>query len=298
MTRQTTSLVTVLIPCFNDGATLGRAVESALVQGNVELIVIDDGSSDAQTLAVLDELEQRGIAVLHQENKGPAAARMAGVHATSAPYVTYLDADDLLPRGALRALAAALDADPGLAVVWGDLEAFGRVTNYIRKPDVIDPWIETHINELPGPALFRRTELLAAGGWQLATGYEDWDLWMSLAERGSRGARVPVLAYRYRVHGGRGWRAHRERHGEIFAELRRRHPSLFAARRHNWLRSKAPWRVKLGLPLVVRLPLPVRVRLAIANALNHPAVVFRAAVVPRLTRAAVALTRSDAAVGR
>ncbi len=281
--------VALLIACFNDGATLESAVESALAQEDVELVVIDDGSTDARTVELFGELERRGITVLHQENRGPAAARMAGVAATSAPYVTYLDADDTLPDGALAALKAALDAHPGLAVVWGDVEAFGSLTGYGQSPEEIDPWLESYVNVLPGPALFRRNELLAAGGWQLASGYEDWDLWMSLAERGSRGMRVPVLAYRYQIHGNRGWRTHSRRHGQIVTELRRRHPALFANRKQNRRRSSAPWWLKLGLPLVAGLPLPMRARQTLANMLKNPKFFFSAAVAPRLRKAGVAV---------
>jgi glycosyltransferase involved in cell wall biosynthesis len=284
--------VTVLIACYNDGATLEDAVESAFAQDDVELVVVDDGSTDRRTLEVFDGLERRGVVVVHRENGGRAAARMTGLEVTSAPYVTYVDADDLVPPGALSALADALDADPGLAVVWGDLELFGDVTYRDRKPDEIDPWVETHKNELPGPGMFRRTELIAAGGWQLAIGYEDWDLWMTLAERGCRGRRVPLVAYRYRTHGDRGWRAESRRHREIVAELRRRHPALFARRRQNWIRSKAPWRVKLGLPLLGLMPLPTRLQQAMANALIRPRFVLRAAVAPRFARSRRALRRA------
>jgi glycosyltransferase involved in cell wall biosynthesis len=281
--------ITVIIACFNDGATLEDAVESTLAQEDIELIVVDDGSTDGQTIEAFGRLQDRGIQVLHRQNRGPAAARMAGVAATSAPYLTYLDADDLLPAGALTALADALDADPRLSVVWGDYEMFGDVTNYVRTPDHIDPWSETYVNELPGPALFRREELIAAGGWRMQIGYEDWDLWLSLAERGRQGTRVPLVTYRYRIHGQRGWSVHSRRHGAVFAELRRLHPALFASRRQNWVRSTAPWRLKLGLPVLSVMPLPTRLRLAITNGLSNPRVAFHAAVARRLVKAARAL---------
>jgi glycosyltransferase involved in cell wall biosynthesis len=284
-----TPRITVIVACFNDGATLEDAVESALAQEQVELIVVDDGSTDDQTAQAFARLKRRGIRVLHQENGGPAAARMAGVEATSARYLIYLDADDLLPPGALTALADALGADPGLSVVWGDYEMFGDVTTYVRTPDQIDAWSETYVNELPGPAMFRRDELISAGGWRMQIGYEDWDLWLSLAERGRRGVRVPLVTYRYRIHGQRGWSVHSRRHGAVFAELRCRHAVLFASRRRNWARSRAPWRLKLGFPLLSVMPLPVRVRLTITNALSNPRVAFHSAIARRLAKTARAL---------
>src|SRR5712691_7353690 len=96
--------VAVVIACFDDGATLREAVDSARAQEPVELVVVDDGSTDAGTLDVMRGLEAEGVLVVHQPNAGLPAARMAGVHATSAPYVSPLDADDELVPGALGAL--------------------------------------------------------------------------------------------------------------------------------------------------------------------------------------------------
>ena len=58
-----------------------------------------------------------------------------------------------------------------------------------------------HVNGLPVSTLVRRSDLLAAGGWQLRGGYEDWDLWMGLAERGRRGVHVGRPTHGYRLHG-------------------------------------------------------------------------------------------------
>src|SRR5205814_2953977 len=112
--------IAVVVPCFNDGATLRETLASIDEPEPIELVVVNDGSDDPETLAMLAELEAGGGRVVHQENRGLSAARMAGVAATSAPYVSALDADDLEAPGALTALADALDADPDASVVWGD----------------------------------------------------------------------------------------------------------------------------------------------------------------------------------
>ena len=105
--------IAVLIPCHDDGATLGEAVESALRQDvPVQVIVIDDGSTEPGTLALLRRLAGEGIRVLRQDNRGPAPARMTGLHATDAEYALPLDADDRLPPGALRLLRDALGRQP------------------------------------------------------------------------------------------------------------------------------------------------------------------------------------------
>src|ERR1043166_895150 len=103
--------VAVVVPCFDDGETLSTALASLAGQEEHELVVVDDGSTDPDTLTVLAELERNGVQVVRRPNGGLSAARMSGVEATSAPYVMPLDADDALAPGALRALADALDAD-------------------------------------------------------------------------------------------------------------------------------------------------------------------------------------------
>jgi glycosyltransferase involved in cell wall biosynthesis len=279
--------VSVIIPCFNDGATLEEAVGSALDQRGTEIAVVDDGSTDPVTLNAFERVRRLGVHVTRQVNAGPAAARTAGLSWTSAPYVFPLDADDLLAPGALSTLADALDADPDLCAVWGDIEMFGEATSVVRTPEAIDPWSQTYLNEMPGPALFRRAALEAVGGWRLRLGYEDWDIWLSLAEQGGKGRRIPIVSYRYRAHGRRGWHTHSTyRHEQIVAELQRLHPALFANRRKNWAQSRAPWRLRLGLPVVSRLPLGTRARLAFMHLLSSPITVSRLALERRLSRVA------------
>src|SRR5579872_32972 len=112
----------VVIPCFNDGAYLRDALRSIREDEPVELVVVNDGSTDPVTIATLAEIAAEGVTVLHQENSGLAAARMRGVSATSAPYVFPLDSDDMIEAGCLARLADALDADDSVAFVYGHLE--------------------------------------------------------------------------------------------------------------------------------------------------------------------------------
>jgi glycosyltransferase involved in cell wall biosynthesis len=247
--------VAVIIACFNDGATLPDAVASLDGQEPHELVVVDDGSDDPHTLEILRALENRGVHVLRQENQGPAAARTAGLRATTAPYVRLLDADDVDAPGSLTALADVLDAEPEVAVVWGDISTFGAFEWYERSARDLDPWLITYVNELQADALVRRAALEEVGGWQLKGGYEDWDLWVAIAERGWKGRHVPVLTGWYRVHGDQRVQARAvRRHDELMTEIRRRHPAIYAARRRNRKTSRAPLRARLLFPLIERLP--------------------------------------------
>ena len=245
--------VAVIVPCFDDGATLGEAVGSLADEEPHELVVVDDGSTDSATLRVLDELEAAGIRVIHQENGGLSAARMSGVRATTAPYVFPLDADDVLSPGALGALADALDRHPAAKIAWGDVEIFGDFEGRVAGARSFDPWQLTYVSEIPVASLLRRDALLEAGGWQLR-GYEDWDLWMTFAEQGWDGVYVPRTAIRHRQHGRRLAGSMLSSFATVYAGLRERHRPLFEARRANWRRSRAPWRTRLLFPLIGVLP--------------------------------------------
>jgi glycosyltransferase involved in cell wall biosynthesis len=262
--------IAVIVPCYNDGATLREAVDSARSHERVdELVVVDDGSTDPATLAEFDALQAEGVRVVHRANGGLGLARMSGVEATRAAYVFPLDADDRLLPGALTALGDALDADPGLALAWGDYRLFGSRSFVQRTAERLDAWQVSYQNDLPASALVRREALLEAGGWELRGGYEDWDLWMALAERGERGRRVPIVVYEYRQHGPRMLTDSAGRHADIYDHLRGRHPGLFASRGRAWRRSHAPLGVRLALPLIFALPLSPTRRRLLAGAANH-----------------------------
>jgi glycosyltransferase involved in cell wall biosynthesis len=247
--------VAVVVPCFNDGETLPEALASLEEQEPHELVIVDDGSTDPATLETLAECERRGTRVVRRENGGLSAARMTGVQSTVAPYVMPLDADDALAPRALAALADALDADADAVLAWGDVQVWGEIDTRLAAGRRLDPWQIVYLNTLPVASMVRRTALLTVGGWQLRHGYEDWDLWMAFAERGWPGAYVPTTVLRYRRRGGRMLEGCIPRHGDLYRELRGRHPELFHARRRNWLRSRAPVAARLLYPLISLLPL-------------------------------------------
>jgi glycosyltransferase involved in cell wall biosynthesis len=271
-TKSTTAAasVAVVIPCFNDGATLSEAVGSARGQPRLgELVVVDDGSDDPATLGAFATLEGEGVRVVRQPNGGLGAARMTGVNATRAEYVFCLDADDRLIPGALSELAAALDADASLALCWGDYRLFGDRSWRQQTAPSLDPWQISYQNDIPASVLLRRAALGDGVSWELRGGYEDWDMLMGLAERGARGRRVPIVAYEYRQHGVRMLGDSASRHEDIYALLRRRHPQLFAARWRAWRGSQAPLSLRLALPLIFALPVSSNRRRLLAGAACH-----------------------------
>ena len=111
----------VVIPAYNYGHCLERAVKSVLTQDypHFEVLVIDDGSTD-NTLEVMERLvsESAGpLRCLTQRNRGPAATRARGVEETSNEWLIFLDADDELCAGALSAFASSVRAHPQTKLV-------------------------------------------------------------------------------------------------------------------------------------------------------------------------------------
>jgi glycosyltransferase involved in cell wall biosynthesis len=246
--------VAILVACHNDGDTLRETIESLRGERDAELVIVDDGSTDAHTHHVLDTLESEGVRVIRKENGGPASAWMVGLGETSAAYVLPFSSDDLLVGGATASLADALDAEPSAAAAWGDMESFGAAAAYIPTAKTLCPWHVTYVNSQPGIALFRRKLLLEAGGWQLHRGIEDWDLWMRLAARGVAGIHIPSLTFYYRRDAGGRFRGRVHSFDGFFDELRERNAELFSRRRQTRRASPAPLLVKLLLPLIHRLP--------------------------------------------
>lgn len=247
--------IAVIVPCYNDGATLIETLGSLEVQEPLEIVVVNDGSTDRKTLAIFDQLVARGLHVVHKPNGGLSSARMAGVEATSAEYIFALDADDMVAPRSLSSLADQLDTQPELQLVWGDMREFGDRNQDNRMAESLDPWLIAYINQMPVAVLIRREALLEAGGWQLTTGWEDWDLWQTLAERGAQGRRVPGICLLYRRHGMRMSDDAALRRFELLALLRQRHPGLYASRRANWRHSRSPLLLRLTLPAIEVLPL-------------------------------------------
>jgi glycosyltransferase involved in cell wall biosynthesis len=253
--------VAVIIPCYDDGALAEEAVGTVREDEPVEVVVVDDGSTEPETLERLAALEDSGVPVVRRENGGLGAARTTGLAATSAPLVYPLDADDRLEPNALAAMADALDVDRGAGFVWGDYVLFGDYGGRYRSPERWLPWTLTYVNPYPVSSMFRREVLERAGGWT-GRAYEDWDLWLRLVGQGVKGVRIDRVVYRRRLHGeGRLLVQARRRHQRLYAELQRRNAAVFA-RRAELRRQERPAAWKRAVYPVLFGPrnvVPVRV---------------------------------------
>src|SRR5947208_132283 len=240
----------IVIPCFNQGRFLGRAIDSAFAQVDVavEIIVVDDGSTDETPAVIAEHPEVRAI---RQPNRGVAAARNAGLGAARRDFIVFLDADDELFPDAVAAGVDALHRYPDASVaagrvapvdteglelpaIWPSLRPDGRA----RYEDLL----ATNIIWTPRAAIFRRAPLVCAGGfderWSHAA---DYALYLHFARAGAIVWHGRMVA-RYRQHpdamscdAGRMLR-------ETLCVLRSEWPHVGVDAQHAWRRGIRTWR--------------------------------------------------------
>lgn len=231
--------VTAVIPCFNHGRFVGEAVRSVLAQQDAAAaaVIVNDGSSDGSTPAACDALASDRVAVIHQENRGLPAARNRGAShplARGAEFLIFLDADDYLEptfvRDLHRELAGANDPLASHAYCQERLIELG--TGIWRVPPW-DPLCLLITNLHPVTTLLRRDVFDELAGFDetMTRGYEDWEFWIRLSQRGYRGVRVrePLFVWRRHSHTTMVMEAVK-RHDELFAQILQRHAETYRRR--------------------------------------------------------------------
>jgi glycosyltransferase involved in cell wall biosynthesis len=207
----------VVIPAYNAAATIEQTVSSVLVQteADLELIVVDDGSSD-DTPARVKALDDPRISLISQANQGTAAARNTGVSRASAGYVSFLDNDDLWMPNYLAAMGIALDRNPqaGFAYcdAWGLDDQTSRIHRFTEmryRPappasasrDQVLTTLASQ-NFVMSSSTVRREVLQQLGGFDpTVRGTDDYDLWLRIVLSGWTAARAgdePLLLQRGR----------------------------------------------------------------------------------------------------
>lgn len=194
-------LLSVIIPCFNQGPFLAESIGSVLASDhlNIEIIVVDDGSSDPETCRILDRLDYPKARLIRRENGGLAAARNSGIAAAQGRYILALDADDRIGPHYISQAVAALESSPNLGIVYCKAEKFGEETGS-WKLALFSRWRMALGNVIFCSAVYRRVDWQAVGGYDeaLRRGWEDWDFWLSLLELGRLVRCLPDTGFYYR----------------------------------------------------------------------------------------------------
>jgi glycosyltransferase involved in cell wall biosynthesis len=184
----TSPSVTVVIAAYNAEKFIRPTIESVLAQcvRDVELIVVDDGSTDG-TAEILRTFPDRRLTVIRQENRGVSAARNTGLAAAHAPYIFFLDADDILLRDSLRRMILALDESPR------------HVACFAHHLRIAEDGAEISTRADLRWKLFPAEAARAVRGFSPALKLgEDWEFWCRLAALGDFIALPDHVALLYR----------------------------------------------------------------------------------------------------
>jgi glycosyltransferase involved in cell wall biosynthesis len=210
--------VSVIIPLFNLKEYVGDAIDSALRQtyGNIEVIVIDDGSDDRPD-TVLSKYG-RLIEVLRQEHRGPSSARNSGIRMARGKYLLFLDADDYIGPDKVEIQVEGLETHPELGWVYGNSLTIDQDGNVLRRlPEaaigagtkapqgiIFEKLFRRNFIAV-NAAMVRKNIAIAEMFDESLRGFEDWDFFLRISARYQVGHTGKAMAFvRFRPDSSQG----------------------------------------------------------------------------------------------
>lgn len=198
--------ISIIIPCYNSGKYIQETLDSVHKypeKGIYEIVIINDGSTDHYTLKVLNELEIKGYTIVHQENKGPAAARNRGVIQSSGEYLLFLDSDNKVRNSLIDTGLKIFDQYKDVGVVYGNPYFFGNL-NPDRQWVTHDFDMEQMLicNYIDMCSMVRRTAWNEVGGFdenRIIMGYADWEFWIRIGKTKWKFYYANETLYDYRI---------------------------------------------------------------------------------------------------
>ncbi len=198
-------LLSVVVPFYNLGDYLEQTIDNILAATypDLEIIVVDDGSTQASSLAALERVRARGdnrIRVVSTANGGLASARNCGAALARGEYLTFVDADDLIEPDFFAKTVAVLDTYPNVAFVYSWVRHFGAAQGCWITFNTEFPYLLGH-NMLTAFAVVRRQLFLQYGQNRPTVEYslEDYDGWIGMVAAGCVGVSIPELLVKYRI---------------------------------------------------------------------------------------------------
>jgi len=258
------TLISVVIPCFNQARYIAEAIESARsAEFAVEVVVVDDGSTDGSG----DIAKRYPITLIQQDNQGLARARNRGLAAATGTLVIFLDADDRLLPGGIDIGVRALTAHPECAMTYGRCKMMGPDGTLWPTPD--QPVVYTdhyasllHSNRIwmPAMAVIRREVLTEIGGFRMRfDAAADYDLYLRIAGRWAihdHGQRVAA----YRRHSSSMSGNAARMLDETLAVMRANRDAAVAARMEDdWQQGYGAWQDFYGTHLVEEIRADLRI---------------------------------------
>lgn len=179
-------LISVIIPCYNDGAYLTENIAKLKLQTekSFEIIIIDDGSTDFKTIEILKSISnETDIQVLQKENGKMSSARNYGVKYAKGEFIAALDADDYFEPNFFKEALEIFAKQPRTGVVTSFIKLFGEEDG-ISKPRGGNAFNFLFSNQCPACAMVRKASWNEIGGYDesMKLGYEDWEFYIRLTK--------------------------------------------------------------------------------------------------------------------
>jgi glycosyltransferase involved in cell wall biosynthesis len=255
-------LVSVVIPCYNQGRYVLDALESVLQQtfSRVEAIIVNDGSDDLETIEVLAGI--REAIVVNQPNLKLPSARNTGIARARGKWICCLDSDDRLAPTYLEKCLFLLETE-GLDICGSLQRNFGDSTSDLN-PGLFSLEHLLRENCMIVAGVFRKELWKRAGGYdpEMVSGYEDWEFWIRLAKAGARAALIEEPLFFYRKHGHSMVDDATRQHTQITSYIQQKHSDCYT--NPDWVARLDAARAQNFLPLGHSNLLP-----APLNSVNH-----------------------------
>lgn len=194
--------VSIIMPCYNDGKYIKEAIESIEQQTypEWELIIVDDGSDDAETISTICNINHPQIRIFHTEHLRPAGARNYGINHATGKYILPVDSDDKIHKTYIEKAVKIMEQHPEAGVVYCKAELFGEQHGPWDLPDyTFEKMLLDNIVFVT--ALFYKEDWDKVGGFSttMAAGMEDYDFWLSILELGREIYQIPEILFYYRI---------------------------------------------------------------------------------------------------
>jgi glycosyltransferase involved in cell wall biosynthesis len=196
------ALVSVIMPCYNQGKYITESIQSVLNSTfkDLELIVVNDGSTDDFTNHLLSKMTWGKTTIYNIENQGVAKARNFAIEKSSGTYILPLDADDKISDDYIRQAVEILEKKPDIKIVTCEVQLFGKKHGRMSLPDSSIEMLLAQ-NTIVVSSLFRRSDFNNTGGFNpdMVLGFEDWDFWLTLLESGGEVFKLDHTGFYYRI---------------------------------------------------------------------------------------------------
>ena len=238
-------LISVIVPCFNSGKTISRTISSLKSQTwkNLEIIVVNDGSTDKNTIQIINEFEN--IKLINQKNLGLPAARNNGAKFAKGNYLFFLDSDDWIENDSLNLIYKFQKKIKKSSFIYTQIVTEGDFTKIVNKK--YNYFEQLFFNQIPYCIFIDRDLWEKYGGYDedMKLGYEDWEMNIRLGSKNIFGYKLDLPLFHYNVcHEGMLISTSSKYHSKIWKTIKDKNRSLYRIKNlikiwKNWRRSSS-----------------------------------------------------------